>query len=208
MRWALLGLLALTQACAYAEARGRDFMDCFRLEGALGPSLQADVQLTQLLHLGVGSSNTARSGFNYGVTEDARVVENHLPGSLVISCIDTQWAGLHQMAFEGLTPPQHRCNIVFPGLLDLNDPNVVPWHFFDVEAGLYVIFPGVRVGFSPGEFVDFILGFWTYDLAGDDDVEGRMHKYYRAPRPFDRPAPHDHPGRREHPPEPLPWIEP
>lgn len=201
-------MLAFTQACAYAEARGRDLLDCFRVEAALGPSMQADIQFTQLLHLGLGSSNTGRSGFNYGVTEDTRVVENHLPASLVISFMDDQWAGLHQMAFEGVTPPQHRCNIVFPGLLAMNEPAFLPWHFFDIEAGLYLIFPGLRVGFSPGEFVDFVLGFWTYDLAGDDDMEGRIHKYYRAPRPFDLPAPHPHPGDRLHPQEPLPWIRP
>lgn len=40
-------------------------------------------------------------------------------------------------------------------------------HAFDieVEVGLFVY---VEVGFSPGEIVDFLLGFLTIDIAGDD----------------------------------------
>lgn len=41
-------------------------------------------------------------------------------------------------------------------------------HAFDVEAEV-AIFAYLGAGFSPGEFVDFLLGFLTIDIAGDDD---------------------------------------
>ena len=41
-------------------------------------------------------------------------------------------------------------------------------HVFDIEAGFFVLFAGARAGFSPGEFVDVILGWFGVDIAGDD----------------------------------------
>ena len=41
-------------------------------------------------------------------------------------------------------------------------------HAFDIEAGVFVLLAGVRVAFSPGEFVDFFLGWFGVDIAGDD----------------------------------------
>ena len=41
-------------------------------------------------------------------------------------------------------------------------------HAFDIEAGVFVGIIGVRAGFSPGQFVDFFLGWFGVDIAGDD----------------------------------------
>ena len=41
-------------------------------------------------------------------------------------------------------------------------------HVFDVEAGVFIGVVGARAGFSPGEFVDFLLGWVGVDIAGDD----------------------------------------
>ncbi|MCI0341317.1 MAG: hypothetical protein L0216_09240 [Planctomycetales bacterium] len=41
-------------------------------------------------------------------------------------------------------------------------------HAFDVEASAYAGFVCARVGFSPGEFLDFVLGWFGIDIAGDD----------------------------------------
>ena len=39
---------------------------------------------------------------------------------------------------------------------------------FDLEAGLFLGIIGCRVGFSPGQFADFLLGWFGLDIAGDD----------------------------------------
>lgn len=47
---------------------------------------------------------------------------------------------------------------------------VNPWahvHAFDIEASVYAGLH-VRVGFSPGEFLDFLTGWFGADIAGDD----------------------------------------
>ncbi|MCZ6691919.1 MAG: hypothetical protein O7H41_20215 [Planctomycetota bacterium] len=41
-------------------------------------------------------------------------------------------------------------------------------HAFDIEAHLFLGVVGARAGFSPGEFVDFFLGWFGVDIAGDD----------------------------------------
>lgn len=180
-RAAALLLAALAAGgCQYAEQRGRDFLDIFRLEAHLGPSMQADLKATELLHLGFGSSRGARSGFNYGVLETHQVMEHHLPASLVISMIDDRAVGLHTISW-GLETTQHKCYVVMAGVLNDSTWGVDAIHFFDFEIGLYVLFPGVRVGFSPGELLDFILGIWTFDLANDDDYDGRAGKRFMRP---------------------------
>ena len=41
-------------------------------------------------------------------------------------------------------------------------------HAFDIEADV-AIFGYLDTGFSPGEVIDFLLGFLTIDIAADDD---------------------------------------
>lgn len=41
-------------------------------------------------------------------------------------------------------------------------------HAFDIEVRAYAAFVYTKVGFSPGEFVDFLLGWFGADIAGDD----------------------------------------
>jgi hypothetical protein len=40
-------------------------------------------------------------------------------------------------------------------------------HAFDIEAQVAIV-AYVDVGWSPGEFLDFLLGFLTIDIAKDD----------------------------------------
>jgi len=47
--------------------------------------------------------------------------------------------------------------------------------FGDVSVLLYLVAPGFKIGISPGEFADFLLGFTTLDI-GDDDSEATARK--------------------------------
>lgn len=42
------------------------------------------------------------------------------------------------------------------------------WHAFDVEASVYAGLVYAKVGVSPGEMLDFALGCFGLDIAGDD----------------------------------------
>ena len=41
-------------------------------------------------------------------------------------------------------------------------------HAFDIEASVYAGIVYARAGFSPGELLDFLLGWFGVDIAGDD----------------------------------------
>ena len=41
-------------------------------------------------------------------------------------------------------------------------------HLFDIEVRVHALIMSARAGFSPGEFVDFLLGWFGVDIAGDD----------------------------------------
>ena len=41
----------------------------------------------------------------------------------------------------------------------------------DLQLGLHLLFVNARVGFNPLEFLDLLLGFGGYDIAGDDPSE-------------------------------------
>ena len=72
------------------------------------------------------------------------------------------------------------CVLLLPGLVSLGGDGQIwegkshpdgTWdrvHAFDIDATVYagVVFAGV--GFSPGEFVDFLAGWFGLDIAGDD----------------------------------------
>jgi hypothetical protein len=73
-------------------------------------------------------------------------------------------------------------------------------HVFDVEFGLSLFF-GFDVGFSPGEFLDFLLGWFGIDIANDDTEEGRARRSLRTQgEPEKKKRPEGDPPGREPPP--------
>jgi hypothetical protein len=79
---------------------------------------------------------------------------------------------------------EHRCFVLLPPLLSVEGIHRYPLHDFDVEVGVSAIL-GVILRFSPGEFADFLLGWFGVDIDGDDGPERRRTRnearsYYRA----------------------------
>ncbi len=58
---------------------------------------------------------------------------------------------------------------------------------FDLEANLSALIGGVQVVVSPGELLDFFLGFTTLDLAGDD-IPARGETREPAPEGAESPS--------------------
>ena len=48
--------------------------------------------------------------------------------------------------------------------------NLRPLHWLDVETDI-AVGVGLRIQVSPGEFIDFFLGWFGVDLGGDDETE-------------------------------------
>ena len=82
----------------------------------------------------------------------------------------------------------HTCFLLLPGLLSFGDGGATwetepasstTWarvHAFDVGASVYAGVVFVSAGFSPGELLDFVLGWFGLDIAGDDRALNRCSK--------------------------------
>ena len=56
-------------------------------------------------------------------------------------------------------------------------PHLPSWTHLEAAAALGV---GVRLGFNPGELLDFLLGFFGADLYGDDLARGEMEPHAKS----------------------------
>ena len=185
MRFRLLAVSALlvglgagcnTAVGNYFANRARDFGECFRVEVRDGESYGVGVRAGGVVEVGfyVRNNTWARWGgfglnygrphaFGYGVVEPKGLSDGIGPGF-----------GWHRA-------PQHidTTSYLVPSALFAHGEDgksiwkteSMGWerlHAFDVEvyAGFFPL--DAVVGFSPGEFVDFVLGWFGLDIAGDD----------------------------------------
>lgn len=72
---------------------------------------------------------------------------NHSILGLNVLALEREYPG------EPVNPDKYRCP---------------PIEAFDIEVGAMLGLAAVHVGFSPGQFADFLLGWFGLDIAGDD----------------------------------------
>ncbi len=155
----------------YLSQRARDAADCLTLTLSAGPELSADFKATEALHLMVGGGFHAEAGVIKGDLGTGTAMSIGLPLSpfldggvmyrrLGMFFITDAWTvnhltdecyGIHALGLPPTSPDRP--------LIDR----------FDLEFGAVVLL-GARVGFSPGQFLDFVLGLLGVDLAGDDPL--------------------------------------
>lgn len=188
-RLALLPLLLLGTGCVYAEDRLRDFADIFRFQAQLGYGLRVSANAGELAHVGVGSSREWYAGAVYGTWEAGDVTEDHFPLSYVWTLMDPDRGFVHRMKVREGAGGTHKCYLLFPGALNPGSLEKDEIHYLDFEAGFLAGFFGIDVGFSLGEFVDFLIGLfkfssgWTaLDLAKDDAPAFRAERRLWIPR--------------------------
>lgn len=189
-------LLALPLGgCTYFSNRAADFGDMWRMNfetGVLG--LEADVKLGELAHIGVGVKGFSRYGTTYLMEQESKDwAEVHLPVSLFYAFGKEPFALHYVYALGDTRTPwvwwwnpyvsaQDRCFLLLPPLTERQSSRRTLLHAFDVEVSAFVLIFGVEFGFSFGEFVDFLLGLFTIDIAGDDTPEGRAkRRLYELP---------------------------
>lgn len=176
-RLILILLLVPATGCAYSRARFNDFMDVGRGEAKVGLGLQFDFQAGELLHLGIGSSHQYSFGWVYGEFDSGYRYEDHFPISLVKTFSDPGDIQVHSFEMElDDRIVEHRCYSLFPGGLNEGGLRRSDIHYFDIEFNFLALVIGFQFGFSLGEWVDFMLGWFGVDIADDDDPAERERR--------------------------------
>ena len=190
--WLVLGLaLGAGTGCQtavgnYFSNRARDLGECWRVEAGVHYGLGASAQVAGLAHVGVGGGMRPEGlglGWVYGRGHVFQGNENH---GVPLGPFETFWP----VPFPARTPGLHRdgdrgdihdCFCLLPALFSYQrsgEDRVWIWaqagsrkhrvHAFDIQVNVHAVLVGASVGFSPGEFVDFLLGWFGLDIAGDD----------------------------------------
>lgn len=167
-------LLAALPGCGLATVdgwadRGSDLGECFTLTVSAGPELSADVKLTEALHLAVGGGVHGEAGLVKGRWGAASVATLGLPVAPFLEDGIVHGRYLFTESSGGWSDDliQDECYGIH--LLDCppTNPQRDAWDRWDLELG-FTVLVGARVGFSPGQFVDFAAGLFGFDPAADD----------------------------------------
>ncbi len=195
---ALLALLAWLLVAAtgcntvvgnYLGNRASDFGDCFRAEARV-LSLGVDVKAAGIARTGLYTDfrgARAALGWNYGQFVACR--GGGAPPAPSRHYVIGLLAFDYPMQGDAMDPPVYSMEPFMAGAATLQlkplpgtpyDKSTFvknPWkkggsrwhriHAFDVEVGVG-LFVGLRLGFSIGEFVDFLTGWFGADIAQDD----------------------------------------
>lgn len=193
----LLLVLAAGGGCAdlgrYAEDRGKDFVDCFTLQGGFGFPAACEIRATDWLVAGVGMAFSTKWGI-----EGRETVSGHpalhfglpvfplLPWTraLLGDLRKRHWHAVlctygsvedFNLASTGPSRPPRRVaeSIVLFDLASIPEFREEERYrrklidAFDVHVDATMLL-SARAGFSAGQFADFLLGFTTLDIAEDD----------------------------------------
>lgn len=178
----------------YARDRAADLADCLKLEGGYGGAADFEVRATDWISTGAGAASSFRWGFEgrelVGFPGAGKSGVTHHYGLPVMPI--RSWLSLEPYDHDGLIrffytdisvrdkrffspsvePERVAKSIVLFDVTSLpryREPGEkrVAIQAFDLHVGATFVL-SARAGFSPGQFADFILGWFGRDLAGDD----------------------------------------
>jgi hypothetical protein len=169
-------ICAACSGCAtggYFEDRANDAADIFTATIGQGGGMRVRVgpvhvgALVELRYMGLRNGEFDGDG-NHGVPLDMELLCLPLPGGprndSFFSAEMTQMGEDREKAYAVVG----RLPFVTTGPLYPDEAVTIPSHFWtqiDLYLGLYY---SVRLGFNPGEMVDFVLGWTTIDIYADD----------------------------------------
>lgn len=165
---ATVGLTGCTTK-SYIADRGRDTLDMIPFSVSTGPGLYGGARATQFLGSGLGYAETVRTG--WGRRSDGS--DGPLPDSLVSP--DSEWQektwGWGLMWERDNDPKPAAGNMFFfVPFVDPNSPDAAldMSTLLDFEASIHAGLFGVRAGFSPMQFADWLAGWGNVDFLDDD----------------------------------------
>jgi len=180
-------LLGAVSGCSYLTDRGKDFLDIWWLELGMGHLLDVDFQVTEAIHSGIGMTMWVK----LVALERRHVVvwrgDDNTPSMATWGLLFVRSSALMPYC-EERDRFGYLWNFVYlpnyfadePYVSDIvmgksrlplprNVSQAVPWiNLLDVDVGACVVPLAARVGVSPGEMLDFLLGWLGIDIAKDD----------------------------------------
>jgi len=178
---------ALNVGCSYSAGvyfadRGRDFAQCFRMEVRVGLGVGGGVRAAGIADVGVLASTGGRLGWAYG---EWHVFGESIDDWLIGSQIDLMLPGATLQVGDRWARSAGIPSALWSQTLGKNGRAWI-WrrdgatlekiHACDVEVYAHAGIIGVVLGFSPGQFIDFVLGWFGLDIAGDDHLERTVSK--------------------------------
>lgn len=179
----------------YGKNRLYDFADMFCFEGSMGPGMDVHCQVTDLFGTGLGLSSQE------GIAMQGRYTgrTTRFTTGLLVVLFELSELASHQE--EQATLDQTSDNkkaleysynwnipnisfLMFIPACSYSEGAYVAWmepsywknhwlRIFDIQAGASAWF-GFHMGFSPGEFLDFLFGLTTLDIASDDEFQDQL----------------------------------
>ena len=180
----ILCIALLCCGCMYAKDRGNDFLDIVWIDVGIGLGAGIDFQATDFVHSGLMASHFVDKA---GLARREFDTWHESNGSLILGRY-VQYNHILTLAFaEGIEVNRYAAYGVRSGDL-INVPRAfrpydevellygfhvenrqAPYlNLLDVDVGVMVLWVGGRVGLSPGEAVDFVLGWFGLDIGKDD----------------------------------------
>jgi len=157
-----------TSTRGYFEDRLHDTLDWIPCSVAAGPGFYVGARATSFLGTGVGYAETNRAGLH------RRSAWPEDPFELVNA---RTWSekekGLVILWTRDGDPKPGAGNLLIPPVVDeKNDFGfrafIDPGSLLDAEVEAHIIYLGIRIGASPIQIIDWLLGWATLDFLGDD----------------------------------------
>jgi len=163
----LLAAAVTLSGCRYMGNRAADLADIITAEATIGPGIEAHLQATTILGTSLGTSKQS------GPMMHGRFVgmgSRESGGILISGGTDVEDDLMRPVYGDEEYKPRSRSWFLFlrwPFMRPLIRRREWP-QTLDVELGGSLLIVGAHVGLSPIEAVDFLLGFTTLDICGDD----------------------------------------
>ncbi len=162
--------------CAYLEARGRDALDMLDVGITVTdePDFAFYVDFFNITPLGY--SNVDGKVFGIGNRQAGLLDYTSHHWGVLLAGEDRELSGEFNSKDPHLTRNDHRDIAELPtynsGLMKMSqDGNKPPsLQFAECQRGLHLGWIGIHMNVRPVDFLDFILGWTTLDIVGDDNI--------------------------------------
>jgi hypothetical protein len=165
----------LGSAANYLANRGLDFADIFKINVGIGPGLSANVRATQIIQVGAGYTGATKVGLSgrHAGFWNENSLEAGIP--LIVYGRDVEI-----IPGGGGIAPINSYRQQFLWKFEFRDPEAkekkegetydtdYDRQFFEVGASVHALFPAFEFSINLKELIDFLVGFTTIDLCGDD----------------------------------------